>query len=71
MQIRLHKASDRTAWDDYVSRHPKGTFFHLAGWKEVVEKSFGHMTSAKQGFRGHGKSSSYHVQGHSRHLRFR
>lgn len=42
MQIRLYKTSDRPAWDDYVMSHPKGTFFHLGGWKEVVENSFGH-----------------------------
>ena len=44
MQIRLYTPSDRTAWDDYVASHPKGTFFHLSGWKEVVEKSFGHRS---------------------------
>jgi len=44
MQIELYKRSDRAAWDDYVSRHPKGTFFHLSGWKEVVEESFGHKS---------------------------
>jgi FemAB-related protein (PEP-CTERM system-associated) len=42
MQIRLYKPSDRSAWDNYVAKHADGTFFHLSGWKEVVEKSFGH-----------------------------
>ena len=42
MKIRLYKDSDRKAWDEYVMRHPDGTFFHQIGWKEVVEKSFGH-----------------------------
>lgn len=44
MKIRLYKPSDRPAWDNYVLNHPKGTFFHLTGWKEVVEKSFGHKS---------------------------
>ena len=41
MRIRIYRNSDRPAWDDYVKAHPKGTFFHLIGWKEVIEKSFG------------------------------
>jgi FemAB-related protein (PEP-CTERM system-associated) len=42
MSVRLYTDSDRTAWDEYVRNHPQGTFFHLIGWKAVVEKSFGH-----------------------------
>lgn len=44
MEIRLCQNSDHTAWDDYVRKHPKGTFFHLSGWKEVVEDCFGHKS---------------------------
>lgn len=29
-------------WDKYVQEHVKGTFFHLSGWKYVVEKTYGH-----------------------------
>lgn len=29
-------------WDDFVRKHPEATFFHLSGWKTVIEKSFGH-----------------------------
>lgn len=31
----------RSAWDDYVRRHPLGTPFHLIAWKRVVERTFG------------------------------
>lgn len=31
-------------WDSFVDRCPQATFFHKAGWKEVIEKSFGHAT---------------------------
>jgi len=31
-------------WDDFVTAHPDGTFFHLSGWKTVIEKAFGHKT---------------------------
>ncbi len=30
------------SWDEYVKSHEAGTFFHLSGWKNVIEKSFGH-----------------------------
>ncbi|WP_448565109.1 FemAB family XrtA/PEP-CTERM system-associated protein [Thalassotalea ganghwensis] len=29
-------------WNDYVKRHPEGTFFHLANWQSVISQSFGH-----------------------------
>jgi FemAB-related protein (PEP-CTERM system-associated) len=44
IKIRLYNTSDRAAWDAYVTNHPNGTFFHLSGWKEVVENSFGHKS---------------------------
>lgn len=31
-------------WDDYVERHTAGTFFHLSGWKRVMEEGLGHRT---------------------------
>lgn len=32
------------AWDDFVRHHPDGTFFHLAGWRDVIRTAFGHRT---------------------------
>lgn len=29
-------------WDSFVDGHPEATFFHRAGWKTVIERSFGH-----------------------------
>lgn len=29
-------------WDEYVRRHPRGTFFHLLGWRRAIERSFPH-----------------------------
>lgn len=31
-------------WDDYVSQHPEGTFFHLSGWQKVIGQAYGHDT---------------------------
>jgi FemAB-related protein (PEP-CTERM system-associated) len=30
------------AWDHFVESAPNATFFHRAGWKEVIQRSFGH-----------------------------
>ncbi len=29
-------------WDDYVMQHNQSTFFHLAGWKDVLTRAFSH-----------------------------
>ncbi len=42
--IRQLDESTRNRWDDFVQAHPEGTFFHLAGWREVLERAFGHKT---------------------------
>ena len=31
-------AEDRGRWDDFVAASPFGTFFHLSGWRTVVER---------------------------------
>lgn len=35
---------DRPRWDEFVQRSPEGTFFHLSGWREVMEQVFRHRT---------------------------
>jgi len=42
MKIKLYTNDVRKMWDDYVYIHPHGTLFHLIGWKNVIEKSFGY-----------------------------
>src|SRR5262249_5155787 len=34
----------RQRWDAFVAAAPEATFFHRAGWREVITKSFGHRT---------------------------
>jgi FemAB-related protein (PEP-CTERM system-associated) len=43
MKITLLDA-DTTAWDRYVRAHPSATFFHLAAWRHVIARAFGHRT---------------------------
>ncbi len=36
--------NDADRWDAFVGQQADATFFHLSGWKDVIEKSFGHKT---------------------------
>jgi FemAB-related protein (PEP-CTERM system-associated) len=35
-------AEELNAWDAFVDQCERGTFFHLSGWKTVIENVFGH-----------------------------
>ena len=35
---------DTAAWDRYVQAHKSATFFHLAAWRQVIERAFNHRT---------------------------
>ena len=34
---------DDSEWDEFVFKHPAGTFFHLAAWRKILERSFGYQ----------------------------
>src|SRR5579859_5560252 len=40
--IRLLDRQREPAWDQFVVTAPDGIFFHLAGWKDVIERAFHH-----------------------------
>jgi FemAB-related protein (PEP-CTERM system-associated) len=42
--IRPFRSGDEARWDQFVQTHKDGTFFHLSGWKRVIERAFGHRT---------------------------
>jgi FemAB-related protein (PEP-CTERM system-associated) len=42
--VRPFRAGDAAAWDAFVRAREEGTFFHLAQWRLVLERSFGHET---------------------------
>ena len=42
LEVRRYTSAEHGAWDQYVHAHPQGTFFHLAAWADVIERSFGH-----------------------------
>lgn len=42
--VKEMTAADAVRWDAFVMECPDATFFHRAGWKTVIEQSFGHRT---------------------------
>jgi len=44
MKIEILDDSKVRLWDEYVDNSENATFFHKAGWKEVIERAFGHKT---------------------------
>ena len=44
MNIKKLEKQDYSKWDVFVMENSEATFFHLSGWQEVIERSFGHKT---------------------------
>ena len=44
MIIRELTPDQCTAWDQFVESRPEANFFHKSGWKDVIERGFGHDT---------------------------
>jgi FemAB-related protein (PEP-CTERM system-associated) len=42
LEIAALDRGSSAAWDAFVQKSPQASFFHRAGWKRVVEASFGH-----------------------------
>lgn len=44
IEIITANSSNSSAWDQYVDNNPEATLYHRYGWKEVVERTYGHKT---------------------------
>ena len=44
LQVRTLDAAANARWDAFVQACPDATFFHLSGWKTVIESACGHRT---------------------------
>jgi FemAB-related protein (PEP-CTERM system-associated) len=42
--VRPFQTEDAQSWDNFVHACAAGTFFHLSGWKRVMERAFDHET---------------------------
>lgn len=43
IDIKRLQNGEQARWDAYVGRAETATFFHLSGWRSVIEQSFGHQ----------------------------
>lgn len=44
LAVKLLTPADHARWDEFVLRCPQATFFHRAGWQELIETCFRHPT---------------------------
>lgn len=44
VQVRPLQSAEVARWNAFVVSCPEATFFHLAGWQQVLERAFGHRT---------------------------
>ena len=42
MEIAELRTGEEDAWDSYVYESDASTFYHQIGWRNVVEKTYGH-----------------------------
>ncbi|WP_431064392.1 FemAB family XrtA/PEP-CTERM system-associated protein [Methylotuvimicrobium sp.] len=42
--LKLLDSDNYKKWDAFVEQQADATFFHLSGWKDVIERAFGHET---------------------------
>lgn len=42
LQVKPFELDAEKRWDRFVLEHPRSSFFHLIGWKRIIEKTFGH-----------------------------
>ena len=42
--IKTLTIEDYSRWDHFVNENNDATFFHQAGWQDVISKAFGHQT---------------------------
>ncbi|MEO6726867.1 MAG: FemAB family XrtA/PEP-CTERM system-associated protein [Blastocatellia bacterium] len=52
LKIKPYASTDATRWDDFVRRSQAATFCHLAGWQQVVERTWQHRQHSLYAERG-------------------
>jgi FemAB-related protein (PEP-CTERM system-associated) len=45
VEVRPLQPGEESRWDEFVTLSPTGTFFHLSGWKRVIESVLGRQCS--------------------------
>lgn len=44
LSVRVLPIGHEARWDDFVLASADASFFHLSGWRRVIERTFGHQT---------------------------
>ena len=44
LRVRCYERDDAVRWEAFVAACPEATFFHRIGWRELLERCFGHRT---------------------------
>jgi len=44
VRIEFLKRGSEASWDAYVLNHPRGTPYHLSGWRRAIERAYGHRS---------------------------
>lgn len=53
-EIRYASDPDRELWDGYVLHHHQASLFHLFGWRNVINRTYGHKTYHLMAYNGNG-----------------
>ncbi|SLN69078.1 FemAB family XrtA/PEP-CTERM system-associated protein [Oceanibacterium hippocampi] len=67
LTLRPFGEADAECWDAFVRAFPEGTFFHLAGWRQVIAEAFGHRehyTIAERSGQIVGVMPLFHLKSH-------
>ena len=56
VQVKHLQGRDLAGWDAFVRQHPHATPYHLACWKSIIEKTYGHRTHFLVALRNQGET---------------
>lgn len=58
VHVKILDKSIFPKWDSYVNAHPGASLYHLSGWKNVIENTYGHKTYYLIAVRGYEQQDS-------------
>lgn len=50
--VKIVRVSQERGWDAFVEQHDRGSVCHLYGWRDVIERAYGHRTIYLAAMRG-------------------
>ena len=68
VEIREIEPAETGAWDEYVNNHPFSNLYHLSGWKNVIEKTYGHKAYYLMAFNQENQHAIFNIQHSKNHF---